>query len=95
MKYKSKNIYIRWRYWLFWSYIKSSSRGYLSRFADNLALLTEEIEQAQEVLRHLENEAENICLYYIAKETENVDLQPELLVEVKLEVVQLTVTQEY
>ena len=39
-------------------------------FADDLALLTEEIEQAQEVLHRLETEAEKVGLYCNAKKTE-------------------------
>ena len=39
-------------------------------FADDLALLTEEIEQAQEVLYRLEKEAEKVGLYCNAKKTE-------------------------
>ena len=37
-------------------------------FADNLTLLTEELDQAQEVVRRLENEAKR--LVYSAKQTE-------------------------
>ena len=39
-------------------------------FADDLALISEEIEQAQEVLHRLETEAENVGLYCNAKTTE-------------------------
>ena len=39
-------------------------------FADDLALISEEIEQAQEVLHRLETEAENVGLYCNAKKTE-------------------------
>ena len=39
-------------------------------FADDLALLTEEIEQAQEVLLRLETEAEKVGLFCNAKKTE-------------------------
>ena len=39
-------------------------------FADDLALLTEEMEQAQEVLYRLETEAEKVGLYCNAKKTE-------------------------
>ena len=39
-------------------------------FADDLALLSEEIEQAQEVLHRLESEAEKVGLYCNAKKTE-------------------------
>ena len=39
-------------------------------FADDLALLCEEIEQAQEVLLRLETEAENVGLFCNAKKTE-------------------------
>ena len=39
-------------------------------FADDLALLTEEIEQAQEILYRLETEAEKVGLYCNAKKTE-------------------------
>ena len=37
-------------------------------FADNLTLLTEELDQAQEVVRRLENEAKR--LVYSAKQTD-------------------------
>ena len=39
-------------------------------FADNVALISEEIEQAQELLRCVEVEAAKICLYGNAKKTE-------------------------
>ena len=39
-------------------------------FADDLALLTEEIGQAQEILRRLEEEARSVDLYCNAKKTE-------------------------
>ena len=39
-------------------------------FADDLTLLMEEIKQAQEVLTHLENEAEKVGLFCNAKKTE-------------------------
>ena len=45
-------------------------------FADDLALLTEEIEQAQEVLLRLETEAENVGLYCNAKKKEIYMFQP-------------------
>ena len=39
-------------------------------FADDLALISEEKEQAQDVLHRLEKEAENVGLYCNAKKTE-------------------------
>jgi ribosomal protein S18 len=39
-------------------------------FADDLALLSEEIDQAQKVLHRLETEAENVGLHCNAKKTE-------------------------
>ena len=52
-------------------------------FADDLALLTEEIEQAQEVLYRLETEAEKVGLYCNAKKTEIQAFNQERPVEVK------------
>ena len=52
-------------------------------FADDLALLTEEIHQAQEVLSRLEDEAEKVRLYFNAKKTKLQVFNYEVPVEVK------------
>ena len=52
-------------------------------FADDLALLCEEIEQAQEVLLRLETEAENVGLFCNAKKTEVQAFNQEQSVEIR------------
>ena len=52
-------------------------------FADDLALLSEEIEQAQEVLHRLETEAEKVGLYCNAKKTEVQTFNQEKPVTIK------------
>ena len=52
-------------------------------FADDLALLIEEIEQVQEVLRKLEKEAEQVELYCNSKKTEIKYSTMKALVSVK------------
>ena len=53
-------------------------------FADDIALLTEEMEQAQEVLTRLENEAEKVGLYCNAKKTEMQVFNHDLPIDVKV-----------
>ena len=53
-------------------------------FADDLALLTEEIKQAQEVLTRLENEAEKVGLFCNAKKTDLQVFNHEVPVDVKV-----------
>ena len=53
-------------------------------FADDLALLMEEIKQAQEVLTRLENEAEKVGLFCNAKKTELQVFNHEFPVDVKV-----------
>ena len=52
-------------------------------FADDLALLSEEIEQAQKVLLRLETEAEKVGLFCNAKKTEVQVFNHEVPVEIK------------
>ena len=53
-------------------------------FADDLAVLAEEIEQAQEVLSRLEHEAEGVGLYCNAKKTELQIFNHDSPVEIKV-----------
>ena len=55
-------------------------------FADDLPLLTEEIRQAQEVLRRPEDEAEKVGLYCNAKKTELQTFNHDEPVDVKTDV---------